>query len=972
MRKLFLLLLLLASSVRAQLSPASSSWKIQFCEFAMIFLGCFIVSMRCLFRRKEISYMDSFPLKSNIALPLSRLAVKTNSFVSAFIVRVFTAVSAILGQCRWSKISSAIIKRVRIFVVRSKSSDKLMHEKMFSSPRAFVIPAHPHGVKLASPSFLGIPIPLIEPLKVSGIDNRILISGQGNKAVRLVRWLRNCVAFHAKSFSHSLISSKVLLRSHFLIVAFFLVGNSAYGQLSPASSSSGSITTNGATCAVTNACVVLHMATSNVGYSATVAGTWTGTLTVEQSGDNQGSWTSATTTTSNTLYTSALTPGITDVRVRGSAAMTGAAVVTITASGPAILQNITQTGGGGVSPNSPLPAASSGPGPVFNVKNYGAKADTQSSGNCTAAGFNLNCTDITFTSANVGQRVSCANNFSTIQPATARFSAFVNATNMTMDTSNSGAGICIFGSLGDDAAVTTTMTAALAQMTSNVGGGNLGVSTAAPCLYFPAGEYNLFNTSINVAPSSARSGFCIKGDGADVTKIYWHTGSTNGQGAAVTCTGNVNNLVIEGITFDGGTGNQFFSNGAVFTNCNTLARNVIVQRFNAIGWNVQGTLFGNKLVVSANNSTGMISLANAEIYESLFTNNQGAGLIVQNVTGANQGGGLRMNDSLFDENSGGGGCDVQILNSTDVWFQGVPIFSSTGGTLCGLSVDTNSFVHYNGGLIGVFGSESNRGGAIVSAGGTLESSGVHYISTGTQKCIQNSGKFRDNGGNTCESQFPIASGTSTGTTAVLTLTNVGAAINTNCTVGDSLYVKASGISGYNGYFPSAITATSATTLTYLTQGSNLGALGAGGTANCLNLQGYSGTLPVALLNNPIPNTCHLTITPIVNATNYLLCNFRAQSATNITRIMASSQNVTTCATAPIITISDGTATQTLTLTSAKQQWDSSVDASTGVGTTIFKPNGTITVRYDVAAASACATPPTQLAISYNISPILSN
>jgi len=115
---------------------------------------------------------------------------------------------------------------------------------------------------------------------------------------------------------------------------------------------------------------------------------------------------------------------------------------------------------------------------------------------------------------------------------------------------------------------------------------------------------------------------------------------------------------------------------------------------------------------------------------------------------------------------------------------------------------------------------------------------------------------------------------------------------------------------------------------------------------------------------PSPTPCYVTITPIVNATNYLMCNWRVQNAANITRIMASSQNVTTCATAPIITISDGTATQTLTLTTGKQQWDSAVDTSTGVGTTIFKPNGTITVRYDVAAASACATPPTQLSVSF--------
>lgn len=130
-----------------------------------------------------------------------------------------------------------------------------------------------------------------------------------------------------------------------LLLILLLFALPARAQLSPASSSTGTITTNGATCAVTNACIVLHMATSNVGYSVTVTGTWTGTLTVEQSGDNQTTWTSATTTTGNTLYTSALLPGITDARVRSSAAMTGTATITITASGPATINNITQTGG---------------------------------------------------------------------------------------------------------------------------------------------------------------------------------------------------------------------------------------------------------------------------------------------------------------------------------------------------------------------------------------------------------------------------------------------------------------------------------------------------------------------------------------------------------------------------------------------------------------------------------------------------
>jgi len=52
-----------------------------------------------------------------------------------------------------------------------------------------------------------------------------------------------------------------------------------------------------------------------------------------------------------------------------------------------------------------------------------------------------------------------------------------------------------------------------------------------------------------------------------------------------------------------------------------------------------------------------------------------------------------------------------------------------------------------------------------------------------------------------------------------------------------------------------------------------------------------------------------------------------------------------CSVAPIVivTIADSTASETLTLITAKSQWDFFVHVSTGVGTIIFKPNGTITV-----------------------------
>jgi hypothetical protein len=570
---------------------------------------------------------------------------------------------------------------------------------------------------------------------------------------------------------------------------------------------------------------------------------------------------------------------------------------------------------------------------------------------------------VTFTAANVGQRVSCASNFSTIQVATAKFSAFVNATNMTMDTTGNGAGICIWGS-PDDAAVTAALTAAQAQMCSIVSSGNLCSSIASPTLYFPAGAYNLFNTSINVNPGSAKSGFKILGDGADQTKIYWNTGSTNAAGAALTCT-NIQNFVIEGFTMDGAQGNHLFSNAALYINCGTLARNIIVQRFNGVGIAAPNSFFGNKIVSVGNNGTGMLFQATADMYESTSSNNFGNNLLVQNVTGVPFGTGFRWVGGLFDE-GGIAGASVQITNSSDVWFISAPVFT-------GVTVDGHSFAHFVSSQLGPFSNDNNVQGLTIATGGTVQSSDTRFVSSGTGKCINNSGAFLDNGGNSCENMFQITSGTSTGTTAVLTVQGFTANANTNCTVGDALQVTGAGIAGYNGYYPagatSGITAVTATTITYTTVGSNLGALTAGGSAFCRNLQSYTGTLPKALLNNPIPNTCYVTGTFGATTTAAPMCTFKVQNAANITYIKASSTTVTACTVAPVVTITDGTGTQTLTLTTAKSIWDSSVDASSGVNTTIFKPNGTITVSN---TAGTCTTPPTNFAVSYNISPILSN
>jgi hypothetical protein len=116
----------------------------------------------------------------------------------------------------------------------------------------------------------------------------------------------------------------------------------------------------------------------------------------------------------------------------------------------------------------------------------------------------------------------------------------------------------------------------------------------------------------------------------------------------------------------------------------------------------------------------------------------------------------------------------------------------------------------------------------------------------------NSAPFSDNGDNSCENMFSIVSTTSIGTAAGLTVATIGSAPNPNSTIGDPLLVEGVNLAGYNGYFPAGITAVSATTITYTTVGSNIGASGSS-SAHCRNLQSYSGNPPKALLTNRIPN-----------------------------------------------------------------------------------------------------------------------
>lgn len=111
----------------------------------------------------------------------------------------------------------------------------------------------------------------------------------------------------------------------------------------PAFAASGQLTTSASTCAASGVtCLIVPMSQDKGAAGLTIAGTWTGTITFEGSADGGASWTAieAWPLGSRTAVTTATAvgqwqvnvAGLTTIRMRASATITGTAIVTITPS----------------------------------------------------------------------------------------------------------------------------------------------------------------------------------------------------------------------------------------------------------------------------------------------------------------------------------------------------------------------------------------------------------------------------------------------------------------------------------------------------------------------------------------------------------------------------------------------------------------------------------------------------------------
>lgn len=144
------------------------------------------------------------------------------------------------------------------------------------------------------------------------------------------------------------------MKRTFALLAFLMLfAFGARGQTT--FSTGGAITAGGADCSTATRCISIQLPTNAATLSVTVSGTFSATLTLEQSGDNGGNWATFT-TTSATGLTIVPVGAITNFRVRCSSYSSGIANVNLQASvASSVVSSV------GVNVNSNLRAATTYP-----------------------------------------------------------------------------------------------------------------------------------------------------------------------------------------------------------------------------------------------------------------------------------------------------------------------------------------------------------------------------------------------------------------------------------------------------------------------------------------------------------------------------------------------------------------------------------------------------------------------------------
>lgn len=318
--------------------------------------------------------------------------------------------------------------------------------------------------------------------------------------------------------------------------------------------------------------------------------------------------------------------------------------------------------------------------------------------------------------------------------------------------------------------------------------------------------------------------------------------------------------------------------------------------------NVEGSSLNNN---AANALLELDSSAGTLIEQSFYSGNNVGPNIIFNATGVRNALGqqVSMVSGGSDECGGATTPCVKLTSGSFVNFSGGTIFGEpTGAGNGALFVDATSGAYLTDMNVGPFNTSTNSNGIAIASGGFVYATGSHIRGGGTTGSVIDA---------------PV------GATFVDDGGNVfQRCLNNTCTNTTA--------ATYSGSFT-------------------------------------SGIIPKSSLTHT-PNTCY-AVTGNLLATAQNICTILLDQNYQVLNITAQSGGTTptnsSCTGAPVITMSDGTRTATLTMTTGKTSWSSAVDVSTV--NSVFASGATLTVSI---GANTCATPPSNVSVNYVLQSVL--
>lgn len=490
----------------------------------------------------------------------------------------------------------------------------------------------------------------------------------------------------------------------------------------------------------------------------------------------------------------------------------------------------------------------------LNAKGFGAIGNTQYVGNCTVSVGNpdINCTASVFKSTDVGLRANCniPTNGTHFTPGSVILT-FVSATHVKLNsnsTANNASDFCEWGT--DDQTAFAALNTAWNANVKGIPGQPptyQGIPTGPAVAYIPTSMYMVDSSTnglFNLA-SSQQAGAAILGDAAAATQLISSDSpaSAGNNGFFVGCASGATGLVIKNIQFNG-----FFIGGAASglnLNCAHSTENLTVANMQSQGFTTSAP-FGYELNLNTQqNNTGFgCNSCGGEVHFGGSSNNAAGNFFLSNVLAGNLGLGFRAVNYFVDECGIAAFCSG-FINVQDFWSQGSVFTGTPSGAA--VNCDATSTLHFDGGMVAVFGTDTNVNGLLESNGCRVNATDTRFVGSGAGFAVNNTGNtaggFFDLGGNRIQMLVLGSSGTETASAATInTTTNP----TTQCPVGGTVDAQGFVPAGYNGT-NMPITANSATSITYTANVSGLGATTTG-QLYCNyspgNTVGYTGVLPI--------------------------------------------------------------------------------------------------------------------------------